>query len=174
MIRVLTPFSYTSENPKYRFLLLEDVVVHVGRDLGTHTFSDAQGIVRMSMCGQHWKIHAGYAWDGSSPKFRLFGRWVGTPDFEASRLASLLHDTGYQFLDCGCFPLRRREVDCLFGHTINRDGNHMLSAMVYAGAVWTFGGAHRALGTVLTKRQPCSCIFHDEPDAAFSPEDPAA
>lgn len=164
MVRLLTNFIFTSDNPKYRFLLEEDVTVATGLDLGCHTFFDANNVRRMSMCGTHWTVHAGYAWDGSSPKFRLAGRWVGTPDGH-SELASLVHDTGYQFLDCKCFPLRRRQVDCLFGCIINRNGDRTLHAATYAGAVWIFGGIHRALGTILTRRKPCACMYHDDEPA---------
>lgn len=162
MIRLLTAFRYTADNPKYRFLLLEDVTISTGLDLGCHTFRDAAGVRRMSMCGNHWTVHAGYAWDGCSPKARVAGRWVGTPDFEASRLASLIHDTGYQFLGVPCFPVTRHEVDFLFGHIINRDGRHTGSALVYAGAVWLFGGIHRGLGSILGRRQHCKCRFHGQ------------
>lgn len=160
MIRLLTPFRYAAENPRYRFLLLEDVEVDVGRELGEHIFMDAAGVVRMSMAGTRWRVHAGYAWDGCSPKWRIAGRWVGTPDFEASRLASLVHDTAYQFLSTPCFPLRRQECDCLFGHIIARDGRHVGAAMVYAGAVWLFGGIHRGIGTVLGAARKTHCWHH--------------
>ena len=160
MVRLLTDFRYASDNPKYRFLLLDDVTVASGLDLGCHTFLDAAGVPRMSMCGTHWTVFAGYAWDGCSPNVRVCGRWTGTPDFEASRLASLIHDTGYQFLGCGCFPVTRHEVDCLFGHLINRGGDQTAAAMVYAGAVWLFGGIHRGVGTLLGRRKPCDCLYH--------------
>ncbi|MBU3720750.1 MAG: hypothetical protein FGM22_08340 [Burkholderiaceae bacterium] len=156
----MSDFRYTADNPRYRFLLLEDVTVDTGLELGVHTFHDAAGVRRVSLCGSLWTVHAGYAWDGCSPKCRIAGRWVGTPDFEASRLASLIHDTGYQFLGTACFPLRRHDVDCLFGHIIARDGRHVAAAMVYAGAVWLFGGIHRGLGSVLTRRKKTTCFYH--------------
>ena len=168
MARLITNFRYSADNPKYRFVLLDDVTVESGLDLGCHTFHDAGGVRRVSLCGTTWTVHAGYAWDGCSPKVNLCGRWTGTPDFEASRLASLIHDTGYQFLGCKCFPVKRRDVDCLFGHLINRDGRHMGSAFVYAGAVWLFGGIHRGLSTLITRRPPCECIYHPDHDGALN------
>lgn len=161
MIRLTKIFTYEERNGKYRFLLLRDVTVDVGIELGSHDFYDARGILRVRMRGSEWTVKAGYAWDGCSPKFKIFGMWVGTPDFGYSRLASLIHDTGYQFLDVPCFPLKRHECDEIFGCTINRDGNRYKAAFVYAGAVWMFGGIHRGLATVFTARKPCTCTCEE-------------
>lgn len=161
-MKLLTPFHYTANNPKYRFLLNEDVAIDSGIDLGGHSFCDSNGRIWCEMSGTTWKVKKGYAWDGCSPKFRVFGSWVGTPDFEASRLASLIHDTAYQFLSNSCFPLSRHECDDLFGRIINRDGNRSVSAFTYSGAVWIFGGAHKFLSGFFSSKRTPFCLFHDK------------
>jgi hypothetical protein len=50
-------------------------------------------------------IAAGYSWDGCSPKAYIgippIGMWVGTPDFEGTIDASLVHDVLFQFAKVG-------------------------------------------------------------------------
>lgn len=50
--------------------------------------------------GRLWWVK-GYAWNGCSPKYYIgyppLGKWVGTPDFEKTRRASLGHDILFQF-----------------------------------------------------------------------------
>lgn len=43
-------------------------------------------------------IHAGYSWDGCTPKVKVFGKIIGTPDgnHDETKRASLLHDALYQ------------------------------------------------------------------------------
>jgi hypothetical protein len=62
---------------------------------------DSKGIVRAGITnGRLWWTE-GYAWDGCTPKFYVgfppVGMWVGTPDFEKVRMASLGHDILFQF-----------------------------------------------------------------------------
>lgn len=88
-----------------------------------------------------WGLHIqeGYAWNGCTPKRWVwpFG-WMGTPDFESTRLASLCHDVAYQFSATRHFPLNRSDVDATFYHMIAMKGDEQL-ASIYHAAVRKFG-----------------------------------
>jgi hypothetical protein len=143
MIRSLTPFVY-SEGRDWRFRLESDLALQVDTEwLGVHRFADEKGITWLTLNGRTITIASGYAWDGSSPKRLVFGVWVGTPDFESTRMASLVHDALYQFLHVPCFPLRRQDCDRLFGRIMRSQGFPLW--WVYSGAVLVCGGVHRAL-----------------------------
>jgi len=158
MIQRLTPFVYT-EGEKYRFRLEERMRVRLsGRWwLGSHRFADDNGRVWMSTDGREITVEPGYAWDGSSPKFRILGRWVGTPDYEGTRLASMIHDTLYQFLHAPCFPLKRSDCDRVFGEIMKSERFPLW--WVYSGAVLTFGGIHHGAGTLFGGRRPGKCLI---------------
>lgn len=83
-------------------------------------------------------IAAGYAWNGNSWKkgSRVFGKdvWLGTPDFEQTIAASLVHDAIYQFSDLLDIPFTREQSD-LFYRDICRQNDFVL-APVYYGALW--------------------------------------
>lgn len=72
-------------------------------------------------------IRKGYAWDGCTPKFRLFGRlfgvWDGFFNLKTHRqdtyYASLVHDTLCQFM--AQHPFKREDVDKVFLHLAKRD-----------------------------------------------------
>jgi hypothetical protein len=83
-------------------------------------------------------IEKGYAWNGATPKRWVcpFG-WVGTPDFESTRIATLWHDALCQFQDCEHIPFNREQIDLLF--------KNMISDKIVAEAYYTgvrFGGKH--------------------------------
>lgn len=60
-----------------------------------------QGIIRAWIEGGRLWWNPDYAWNGCSPKYYIgyppLGKWVGTPDFEKTRRASLGHDILFQF-----------------------------------------------------------------------------
>ena len=143
MIEVLSSFIY-SQGTAYRFRLETDLVLRVDTDwLGQHEFSDGSGKVWLKLDGRTITIARGYAWDGSSPKRLVLGRWVGTPDYEATRMASLVHDALYQFLHVRCFPLGRKDCDRLFGRIMKARGFPLW--WLYSGAVLLCGGVHRVI-----------------------------
>jgi len=41
---------------------------------------ESDGAVMFEVYGQDCTIHPGYSFDGCTPKFRIFGKWVGTWD----------------------------------------------------------------------------------------------
>lgn len=88
-------------------------------------------------------IQPKYSWDGCSPKFRLFGRYWGTPDFQFTKRASLIHDALYQY--AGRHRLSRSECDYAFLHAmVHRQDTvpkfwQFVVANVYYSAVRLFG-----------------------------------
>lgn len=144
-MQLLSDFNYGErDGGKYRFVLIEDLVVKVGPVTGggTHSFYDDDR-EWLRVRGEKLTIRAGYAWNGCSPKKHVAGRWVGTPDFAGSIMASCIHDALYQFLHLPCFPFKRSECDGIFRAVMKLKGFRL--GFVYHGAVAVFGGVNRLL-----------------------------
>jgi hypothetical protein len=166
--RLISKHLY-SEGPRYRFTLEGDLLIFVHRDLGSHLFADDAGRVWLSIDEEVICVRKGYSTDGCSPKTKLFGFWLGTPDFLWTRLASTVHDAFYQFAHVPCCPLTRREADILFYELMIYDierlkvrnpGWARLIAGGYRNAVMTAGIPFYHFGT-LTKGRGGSCKFHE-------------
>lgn len=100
----------------YRFELIRMVEISFDQKLPIHkpvNFRDDSGILWAVLYPDGLKVYPRYEWDGCSPKIVLFGRFWGTPDFEKTLLASLVHDVTTQFDKCGVY-LSRKEQDKLF------------------------------------------------------------
>jgi hypothetical protein len=165
--RLIGPHVY-SEGPKYRFTLTGDLFIYVHRDLGSHMFADAAGKVWLSIDEEVICVRKGYATDGCSPKTKVFGLWVGTPDFLWTRLASTIHDAIYQFAHVPCCPLTRPEADWLFYELMIYDIERLKIphawwarqlAGGYRNAVLSAGVPFYHWGT-LTKGRDGSCLDH--------------
>jgi hypothetical protein len=76
-------------------------------------FLDSKGKCWMMIFDNIITIKKGYAWNGCSPKI-WFGIWWGTPDFEKTIFASLVHDILLQFHKTQHFPLKRDQIDHIF------------------------------------------------------------
>lgn len=91
-------------------------------------------------------IPAKYSWDGCSPKFKLFGRVWGTPDFQFTKRASLIHDALYQH--AGRHYLTRGECDYAFLHAMVHRQDFIppfwqfVVSNIYYAAVRVFGGRY--------------------------------
>lgn len=159
MIEKLTPFVY-SEGDDWRFTLDQTMSIRfTDAWFGQHQFHDDKGILRVELLDRVVTIYAGYSWDGSSPKFKIAGKWVGTPDFEGTRLASMYHDGFYQFNHLPCHPLTRTQCDKKFGEIMKAEKFPLW--WVYCGAVLGFGGVHRGFGTVFRGGvRPGFCALH--------------
>lgn len=146
---VVGSFIY-NPGTSWRFRLSEPLLVKLDWWLGEHVFEDETGRPWLTIDGNMLKVHEGYAWDGSSPKFSVGNYWVGTPDYENSRAGSCVHDACYQFLHLPCFPLKRLEVDELFREIMASRGFKL--AWIYATAVKVFGPPFYWLGTAQGRR----------------------
>jgi hypothetical protein len=89
-------------------------------------------------------IHAGYAWNGCSPKryvgFPPVGMWVGTPDFKGSILASLGHDVLFQF--SALLEFAFNEVNMFFFNWMEINGMDSSLQDIYYNAVKSFGESY--------------------------------
>jgi hypothetical protein len=98
-------------------------------------FIDASGKKWLSIeCGINvvmFIVEAGYTWNGATPKRWVwpFG-WVGTPDFQSTRLATFWHDVFCQFQLCEHMPLTRKQIDEIFCYLIT---NPIIARIYYAG-----------------------------------------
>jgi hypothetical protein len=167
--RLISKHLY-SEGPRYRFTLEADLLVYVHRDLGYHTFADGAGNVWLSVDEEVIIIRKGYSTDGCSPKARVMGFWLGTPDFAWTRLASTVHDAFYQWAHCPCCPLTRLEADWLFYELMLMDIDRLkvrnpgwarLIAGGYRNAVMSAGVPFYHWGS-LTKKRDGFCKAHGE------------
>lgn len=112
-------FSIKENTGKYRFLTLNSITICFKNKslLPKHyklQFNDQDGTKRMVITRYSITIFKGYAWDGCSPKWRLFNKWIGTPDFPETILASLIHDALRQFESTEYFPFSRDYQDDIF------------------------------------------------------------
>lgn len=152
MMHLPSPFRYRETTPaerqgKWRYILTEDLRVRMPwRFPQDISFCDAAGREWMRIEGDIRTIRKGYAWDGCSPKRHLpILGWIGTPDPESTRLASCVHDAGYQFSGTRHFPLSRGMEDWLFLRILRAE------KFPHAGTYYT---AVRALGWMFWGRHP--------------------
>lgn len=112
LFRLLHP---TKEgNRIYRFLTLTIVQEKLFGELAKHknaTFYDGGYVPRMWIRDGYIYINVNYAWNGCSPKRYIgwppIGKWVGTPDFDATIIASLIHDALFQFSKIGTYTFHQ-------------------------------------------------------------------
>lgn len=125
MIADIPPFNfgthyeelYPSAGARYRYRSDEDTTVILANGTGIHAeFKDANGRTWMIIDGNKIIVKRGYAWNGCSPKWVMFGRWCGTPDYPETILASMVHDALVQFFLTNHNPYSKVEVDLIFYH----------------------------------------------------------
>jgi hypothetical protein len=81
-------------------------------------------------------IPEGYSWDGCSPKFKLFGKFIGSPDFgNKTKIASLVHDALYQY--AGLHSIPKDKCDFIFLSLMKRE--KFIFSKFYFYAVKYFG-----------------------------------
>jgi hypothetical protein len=165
---LLSPHRYV-EGPDYRFTLTDDLSTRVeGHDFGEHAFVDPNGIVRGHVDRDIICARKNYATDGCSPKGRVFGFWIGTPDFKWTRVPSTIHDLLTQYLHVPCNPINRQLTDRIFlalmlseivRLKVPRPAIAKATAHIYYNAVRTAGVPFYHYGSLKQKRTG-SCLFH--------------
>jgi len=148
---IIPPFNksiqYKELNPKvggytYRFKTLQDIeifFIHPFISRGNViSFSDKNDKIWLKITPYSIIISKDYAWDGCTPK-RWWGIWWGSPDFEDTRLASLVHDALLQFHKTKHFPISRNEIDYIFKIILEKN-DFILSELYYSGV--KFGTKH--------------------------------
>jgi hypothetical protein len=127
----------------YRYITTKEITVRLHGLLATHpevAFQDAKGKTwAWIVCGKI-TIAKGYAWNGCSPKtyigFPPVGAWIGTPDFDATIIPSLIHDVLFQFAEVGKHTLHNTNLQFLR----MMEERHFRLAAQYFEAVEIFGG----------------------------------
>lgn len=108
---------------KYRFVTLKDIHIkflHPFTSRGDKIlFKDFKERVWMTLDSYDLIISKDYAWDGCTPK-KWWGIWWGTPDFESTILASLVHDALIQFQNTKYSPFNRKQIDEYFKYILNK------------------------------------------------------
>lgn len=77
-------------------------------------------------------MHAGYAWNGCSPKIRFMWFILGTPDPPCTHVPSGVHDLFYQFLKTPGFPLTQEQCDDSFFDLMSLFGFRLKGLYHYA------------------------------------------
>lgn len=147
-IENLNSFEYVEQNheSRIRFLLVRDFSIRlVGAELGNHSFCDEWDREFVSIDGDTFTVRKGYSWDGCSPKVVVNHARYGTPDFEYTRAASLIHDACWQFMSAKCFPISRNQSNRIFRKLILLNGGSLFMANLYFFAVSTFGWPYAAI-----------------------------
>lgn len=106
---------------KYRFVTMDDIEISFDANLIPEGYSilfkDTKDRVWMTIKYDKIIISKNYAWDGCTPK-KWWGFWWGTPDFQKTIIASLIHDALLQFHNCDHFPFVRDEIDHIFKNVL--------------------------------------------------------
>ena len=102
------------------------------------------------------KVSKGFRWDGCSPKIKLFGIWIGTPDGSIDTSGkqrmyypSCLHDVLYKNLEV--IPFSRKTVDLMF-YELAKSYGFKFSGLYYCG-VRLLGGIYHNIARFCRNRQ---------------------
>lgn len=124
---------------KYRFVTLKDIIFEIDEGLPRIKFTN-MGRVWFETGYKYYMCHAGYAWNGCTPKFgkRILGKdfWFGTPDFEETRTASLGHDIAFQFSGLLEMPITLDDATDIFRQILEQ--NRFFLTNTYHGALVDF------------------------------------
>jgi hypothetical protein len=139
---------------KYKFVTIKDIeIVFINSIIPkgySISFLDCNGKVWMKMTSHTVIISKDYAWNGCSPK-KWWGIWWGTPDFEDTIIASLVHDCLLQFSNTKHFPFSRIQCDNIFKNILHKN-QFELEELFYIGV--------RIGSTMLPhKEYPCESVL---------------
>jgi hypothetical protein len=79
-------------------------------------------------------ILKGYEWDGCTPKFNIFGKVMGVPDFQETYEPSLVHDFLIEY--CNQHLISREVIDIIWTKMLKEKSFKM--RWLYSGAVHAF------------------------------------
>ena len=123
---------------KHRFVLVEDWKVDLQMGLrGYHELRDNDSLWAV-LHDDLLTVMAGYACDGCSPAWRVFGRWYGTPTPPGAIGPAIVHDVLRGYLGLPCLKYDRKFTDDVFYNLLKRSGFEW--GDVYHGAVAGFWG----------------------------------
>jgi hypothetical protein len=148
-------YSESASSDRIKFILTQSLFIRFkGRDFGQGRFLDQKGTVRLMCDGDCLIVTNRYGWDGASPKFKLFGKWVGAIDTEGSKVATCVHDALYQFMHLPCLKITRADADAILYGIMKQ--NKTIVALPYYIAVRLLGGIFYHLQDAT--RPPSSCF----------------
>lgn len=137
MIKLGTDYDLTTESKVYRFVTSRIIATPLPYSHKNVAFFDAQGRKWASIEGGTLYIAKGYAWNGCSPKRKVFGTWLGTPDTRSNVHASLVHDVLFQFSATDHLTLTFCQSNSIFHAIMRKDGFAL--ADIYHNVVSEFG-----------------------------------
>ena len=121
---------------EYKYRLEKEYVFKSGipiKSVHDLFFRDSKKVWLVITTNGDWIISKGYSWNGCDV----------VPDFNSTKYASLIHDTGYQFRQALNFPYSRKQIDCMFRQKLKQDG-FMGYQVYYFGVRW-FGNIYTKL-----------------------------
>ena len=137
MIHLGTDYEKTKGSKLYRFVTKRIIATPLPFFHRNAAFCDGSGRVWATIEEGILYVSQGYAWNGCSPKRKVLGVWIGTPDTASNVHASLVHDVLFQFSATKHFKLTFDQVNGLFRSLMRKD-RFPLSEMYYQ-AVMGFG-----------------------------------
>lgn len=137
MIHLGTDYEKTKGSKVYRFVTKRIIATPLPFFHRNAAFCDGSGRVWATIEEGILYISQGYAWNGCSPKRKVLGVWIGTPDTASNVHASLVHDVLFQFSATKHLRFTRWEVNNIF-RSIMRKDRFPLSEQYYR-AVMRFG-----------------------------------
>lgn len=141
---------------EYRFVLTSDLVVYLNKGIEGYHELVSDEIVRAVIKKDKLTILSGYAFDGASPAWRIFGTWYGTPTPRPVVPAAAVHDCLRQFMGLKCLGYSRKDTDDIFYSIMEEQG--FLAGGIYHEAV---AGIVGTLFMKLTWRKSnCYCRNH--------------
>ena len=137
MIKLETDYKLTTDSKIYRFITKRIIATPLPFYHADVAFRDLDSRVWAYIDNNVLYIAKGYEWNGCSPKRKVLGIWIGTPDEERNVHASLVHDVLFQFSGTWHFKMSFDQVNCFFRSLMRKDG-YPLSTLYYQ-AVMKFG-----------------------------------
>ena len=137
MIKLGTDYEKTKGSKVYRFVTKRIIATPLPFFHRNASFCDGSGRVWATIEEGILYISQGYAWNGCSPKRKVLGVWIGTPDTASNVHASLVHDVLFQFSATKHFKLTFCQVNSIFRSLMRKD-RFPLSDQYYR-AVMRFG-----------------------------------
>ena len=121
MIHLGTDYEKTKGSKVYRFVTKRIISTPLQVYHRNAAFCDGSGRVWATIEEGILHISQGYAWNGCSPKRKVLGVWLGTPDTVSNVHASLVHDVLFQFSATKHYWLNFQQVNWLFRSLMRKD-----------------------------------------------------
>jgi len=116
----------------YKFILSGDLIYDIkkyyaGVDVFFYKKNKIVGHIKNGIL----TIFKGFAWDGCTPKIRIFGEIIGVPDFKETYIASAVHDFLIKYSDQ--HQLSREDIDNIFEYILTQE--KFALTFIYANSV---------------------------------------